>query len=129
MRGATQDVTVINKYTAPPPVREAYNITHLYGVHFEGTKAANVMRSGMRDADKVFVNIPLSVRTSDDKTYLTPKEFLKAAEGHWTLREGDIIIKGITDDPKAANHDFAYVISSIDFKDSGKSPHWEVSGG
>lgn len=106
---------------------------HIYGVHWENVKAVNVINSGMSDADSIVVYIPMSART--DKKYKQPKEFEKAHDGCFTLRPGDVIVKGIvsyegTIAKITDTFDNSAVITSVDAFDYGSYDmrHWEVSG-
>ena len=107
--------------------------THIYGVHWENVKAVNVINSGMSDADSIVVYIPMSART--DKKYKQPKEFEKAHDGCFTLRPGDVIVKGIVSYEGTIAKitdvfDNSAIITSVDAFDYGSYDmrHWEVSG-
>lgn len=104
---------------------------HLYGVHWEDCKAANVVKSGMRDADGVMVYIPIDVQC--DKAYKTPKAFAENPVGAYTFRPGDMLVKGevaYAGDIAGltAAFDSACVITSVDLFDYGTLAHWEISG-
>lgn len=126
--------------------RKIYNATVLKGVLFDATKAANVNKSGLVNADSVMVYIPFAVDTGV-KTYLPPVAYGESAEKvkHWTLRTGagDFFVKGEIIDPGESRdgtpHDYeymrtyyddVYLVSTVDRKDFG-SPDmrlWEVGG-
>lgn len=126
--------------------KKVYNATVLKGVLFDATKASNVNKSGLVNADSVMVYIPFNV-DSGAKTYLPPVEYSASAEKekHWTLRTGknDFFVKGETIDPgeswdgtphdyeyMRSHHDYVYLVSTVDMKDFGEPgmQHWEVGG-
>ena len=130
------DITVINRVYDKTTRLDGLVCTHIYGAHWEDTKAANVIKSGMKDADKTTVYIPFKARVGGGKSYRPPLEFKKAPKGCFTLREGDFIVKGIAEYSGSAAKleeafDSVITINSVDTYDYG-SPylrHWEVSGG
>ena len=112
---------------------EELSTTQIYGVHWEDRKSVNVIKSGMADADSVELYIPMSAKT--DKKYKQPKDFEKNSDGCFTLRPGDVIVKGIVtyegNAAKLANEfDNSAVITSVDTFDYGRQnmKYWKVSG-
>lgn len=112
---------------------EELSTTQIYGVHWEDRKSVNVIKSGMADADSVELYIPMSAKT--DKKYKQPKDFEKNSDGCFTLRPGDIIVKGIVEYKGAVakllnEFDNSAVITSIDTFDYGRQnmKYWKVSG-
>lgn len=112
---------------------EELSTTQIYGVHWEDRKSVNVIKSGMADADSVELYIPMSAKT--DKKYKQPKDFEKNSDGCFTLRPGDVIVKGIVtyegNAAKLANEfDNSAVITSVDTFDYGgqNMKYWKISG-
>lgn len=122
------DVTIFNKYIENRETK--YQKSYIYGVHWEDSKGANVLKSGLDNADKSIIYIPFY----NGKNYLKPKEFVKDNIGNFTLQHEDIIVKGIIDDEfttiKAleAKYDDVRMITKVDTRDFGseRMQHWEV---
>lgn len=132
------------------------HITVLYGVLMDASKAANVRASGLTGADAVNLYIPFDVKAVDgadieqeeptQKKYAEPLEFYNTDDknGIWTMTvKGDktasvdgscFFVKGIAVHPDLESdaiemmYNEVYDISSIDKKDFGGLPHWEVGG-
>lgn len=128
------DMTVYNKYYDNVAGHDKYQRTIIKNVHWEDTKAANVIKSGLENADGIFISIPFLSETS--RAYIKPKEFSKLSDktGNFTLQAGDRIVKGsidfeITGAIKNLDESFeAFTITTVDTFDFG-SPHmhhWEV---
>ena len=127
------ECTVFNVVYNKEKRLEELSTAHIYGIHWEDNKSVNVVKSGMSDADKVEIYIPMSAKT--DKKYKQPKKFEKNSDGCFTLRPGDIIVKGIVEYKGAVaklsnEFDNSIVITSVDTFDYGKQnmKHWKVSG-
>lgn len=114
---------------------ETYQRWGLIAVHWENRKAANVLRSGLLEADSVMVMVPYAIGSK----YLLPFAWqaLPDKTDRWTLQVGDYLVKGlVTDEIEAgftisdlkAKYDDCVRITSVDTFDIG-SPrmyHWEV---
>ncbi len=125
--------TIYNKYVAAGA--EAYQRTVLVAVEWENRKAANVVRSGLLEADAVAVYVPFNLGTN----YLKPVAWqaLISKTGKWTLQVGDYIVKGLVlsdissvftiSDLKQAYNDVVR-ITSVDTFDLGSSRmnHWQI---
>lgn len=139
---APHTVTVYSPVEDPVTFEVTQHITVLRGVLVDASKASNVRTSGLEGADSVNLFIPFSVKASDglslmDKSYVAPKEFESAADksGLWTLRIGDVFVKGeVVEDNDFqyinANYDDVYRITKVDKKDFGSESmrHFEVGG-
>lgn len=143
-------VTVYNAHENVDTLKNEYNITVLEGVLLDISKGANVMKSGLENADAAILFVPFSVKavngiTGKRQTYLEPKEYERAENKglHWTLRTGGqssskdcFFVKGRVVEEDAdfqainAYHDDVYRVSSVDPRDFGSADmqHWEVGG-
>lgn len=124
------DCTVFNRLYDPATRQDTWKATQLQGVFWENRKAANVIKSGMKEADSVLIFIPFSMTG-----YQPPKEFKRDPVG-WTLRPEDWIVKGHVEyegpiTGLADRFDNVVAITSVDTMDYGSPDmqHWEVSGG
>lgn len=135
-------VTVYNTDQHPVTFEPMSGITILNGVLFDASKAANVSKSGLQNADSVNLYIPFDVEAIDGvslfpKTYLTPKEYRKADDKSqfWTLdTKNCFFAKGSVVEPERdfmyinANYDDVHEVTSVDTKDFGNLKHWQVGG-
>lgn len=129
------DITIFNKHVDPTTRGEVWQRTQIVGVTWENSKAANVLRSGLIEADKVAVYIPYARGAS----YLSPRAWqaLSVKTGRWTLQAGDVLVRGlISEDIDAdytisnlkAEYDDVMVVRSVDLMDAGSQAlwHWQV---
>lgn len=128
------DMTIYNKYIASGD--EAYQRTVISDVEWENRKAANVLASGGNiTADQATVYIPYARGAA----YLAPKAWaaLVSKTGYWTLKPGDVIVRGTATDEIAgaytmtslrAEYDDVLVITSVDLMDLGSQSlwHWQI---
>ena len=89
----------------------------LKGVLWEGTKAANVIKSGMENADSTVIYVPLPVCGNTEDP----------------IKKGDYIVKGdetYIGGPAALTQSFpaAIKVTSVDTFDFGGLQHYKVSG-
>lgn len=130
--------TLYNYYRNPDTKQEQWNPVHLEHVHWNASKGANVIASGLANADglKVFIWFD---EPAGGKTYLPPEEYAALSPAgvvnHWTLTPNakDRIVKGtVTETMQAAQaaHDEFYTITNVDTFDMGGRimRHWEASG-
>ncbi len=129
------DLTVFNKYVDATTRSEVWSRTQIKDVTWENGKAANVIASGLLEADKVTVYIPYARGTS----YLAPRAWqaLSAKTGRWTLQQGDILVRGLVGETIGADYtisdlkrdyDDVVAIRSVDLMDNGSQAlwHWQV---
>lgn len=119
------EVTIFNKKYDESIKDYVYIRTYLVGVNLDLTKAINVIKSGLENANTGTLVVPESVE-SEEKLFLRPKEYkrakvfnpltvrdvnksevntmdkikvlsLKNSEEVWTLQPGDIIVSGLID--------------------------------
>ena len=121
------DCTVFNRYVDKTEHIEKYKRTVLRGVFWEDTKAVNVIKSGMSDADSAAIYIPFR------NGYKPPLEWEKNAPEGFTLRPGDRVVKGEiafsgTMAELSKQFDSVLTITSVDTCDFGSAAmrHWEV---
>lgn len=140
-------VTIYNVGENPDTLRQEYNITFLRGVFLDRREAANIEKSGLRDADAATLFIPFSVDAVDavtetPKQYIGPKAYRQLEDVHdyWTLEGGGLasgadsfFIKGeIVNYSGYAKlremYDDVYDITTIDTRDFGSEDmqHWQV---
>ena len=144
-------VTVYNVGENPETLQQEYNVTFLRGVFLDRRQAANIEKSGLRDADSATLYIPFTVEAVDavtetPKQYMPPKAYRAAeAEGidvsdYWTLEPGGLasgmdsfFIKGEVLNYNGygylrEHYDDVYDISTIDTRDFGSADmqHWQV---
>lgn len=118
-----------------------YLRTMLDAVFWDGSQGTRYSQGARHSQDALFVAIPFSVETG--KKYLPPKEWERAgmedAKKHWTLKPGDLIVKGecpYLHSPESpigiltSQYDNVYTITLVDTADFGSEDmqHWEVSG-
>ena len=140
-------VTVYNVSENPDTLELEYNVTFLRGVFLDRHEAANITKSGLRDADAATLFIPFSVEAVDavtetPKQYISPKAYrqLEDTSGHWTLEGGGMssgadsfFIKGEVLNYNGyarmrEMYDDVYDITTIDTRDFGSEDmrHWQV---
>lgn len=146
---APHTVTVYNAQENVDTLKIEHNITILKGVFLDISKAANVAKSGLVNADAATLFIPMSIKaingkTGAEQTYLPPKEYMSLGDpsAHWTIRASGVLsnkdcffVKGEVVDERDfeeinASYDDVYRVSSVDPRDFGSEHmrHWEVSG-
>lgn len=122
------DMTIFNRYVENRETK--YQRSHVIGVHWEDTKGANILKSGLESADASQIYIPFE----HGKNYLPPKGWKKNREGHFTLQEEDVVVKGIIEDEFTSvkdlekKYDSVRMITTVDTRDYGsyRLRHWEV---
>ena len=140
-------VTIYNVGENPDTLEQEYNMTFLRGVFLDRRQAANIEKSGLRDADAATLFIPFSVEavdavTGDPKQYIGPKAYrqLADASGYWTLEPGGLasgadsfFVKGevvnyLGYGKMRELYDDVYDITTIDTRDFGSPDmqHWQV---
>lgn len=129
------NLTIYNKSVDPLARGEVWTRHQVTNVAWENCKAANVIRSGLLDADKVTVYIP-AARGVD---YLSPLAWqtLFNKNGKWTLQIGDVIVRGLVEDEinpgftisdLKRKYDDVLTIRSVDSMDLGSLAlrHWQI---
>lgn len=140
-------VTIYNVGENPDTLEQEYNMTFLRGVFLDRRQAANIEKSGLRDADAATLFIPFSVEAVDavtgaPKEYIGPKAYRQLADtsGYWTLEPGGLgsgadsfFVKGevvnyLGYGKMRELYDDVYDITTIDTRDFGSADmqHWQV---
>ena len=142
-------VTVYNISENPDTLETERNITILDGVFLDISKAENVQKSGLANADSAMLYIPFDVHAHDpftgkNKAYIEPKRYEELADktGYWTLRTSSdasaascffvkgFVVENVPYGTIRNKHDFVYDVSSVDTRDFGSQSmqHWQVGG-
>ena len=140
-------VTIYNVGENPDTLEQEYNMTFLRGVFLDRRQAANIEKSGLRDADAATLFIPFSVEAVDavtgtPKQYIGPKAYRQLADtsGYWTLEPGGLasgadsffvkgeIVNYLGYGKMRELYDDVYDITTIDTRDFGSADmqHWQV---
>ena len=127
------NITIYNKVYDDDKGYDTYQRTVIKGVHFEDSKGANVIKSGLENADRASIYVPFKSEMS--RQYLSPIEFKKLDDKskYFTFEKGDRLIKGDIDfEPTTEksideNYD-AFTITSVDIFDFGSENmrHFEL---
>lgn len=122
--------TVFNRRLVGEERREVFTPTLLEGVYWQGGGA---MRDRKQPSDgNIEVYIPCSIPAA--RRYLPPRAYAAQPDGHWTLREGDLLCRGARDTARCAcarallEEEEAVSIMSISENRFGSEglQHWEV---
>lgn len=140
-RALPHTVTLFNFISSG--VYAAVILEHVYS---EGTKKANIDKTGAANADSIFmlidyINTNVKDRGGNALSYLPSKEYQALANkaGHWTLQDGskDLFVVGLTDPSKdgdintvksAYDTHAVKVVDTLYHPFSTKIHHFEVSG-
>lgn len=137
--------------TDPSTIKDVIinHITILRGVLLDASKAANIRATGLTGADAVNLYIPRGVEavdgvTGEDKQYVDSIYFWRSdnKSGIWTMSvggtkthgvngscyfvKGEAVHPDLSVDAIEMMYDHVYDITSIDDKDFGGLPHWEI---
>lgn len=129
------DITIYNKFVDPATHSEAWIHNQVEDVIWEDTKAANVIASGLLEADRYTVYIPMA----RGENYHTPIAWQAMIDKgtSWTLQLGDVIVRGLVDDDISdtftisdlkKKYDDVAVIRSVDRMAQGSLVlrHWQI---
>lgn len=115
------DLTVYQRGVNATTRSETWTIAHIPGVFWEESKAANVMRSGLLEADRVTVYVPFS-------------------RGAQQIQVGDVIVRGkvyeaisstFTISDLRSRYPESGSVRSVDRMDQGSLHlrHWQIGAG
>lgn len=142
-------VTVYNAHENMDTLKPEYNITVLEGVFLDISKGANVVKSGLENADAAKLFIPFGIEavngvTGQSQTYIDPKAYerLEDKSAYWTIRAGGTtsvndcffvknrVVSDMDFQDLNSYYDHVFRVSSVDLRDFGSESmrHWEVSG-
>lgn len=129
------DLTLYNKYVDPATRSEKYQRTVIHEVLWENRKAANVIKSGLMEADQASIYIPFQ----RGACFLSHTEWqaLTSKTGWWTLQVGDFVVRGVVTDEITssftitglkAKYNDVLSIKSVDTMDYGSQAlrHWQI---
>lgn len=127
------DITLYNRYIDSSRT-EKYQRTVVSRVVWQSQKAIARAKEEVA-ANTALVMIPFERGAA----YLEPKAWDASRANHWTLREGDLIVRGVVDDEISGGytitslrdeHEQVVMITSVDAMDQGSAnvQHWEVNG-
>lgn len=132
------DLTIYNKVYDRDTGTNRYYRTVLKGVNWQDTTAVQPDGKGIASADVAEVYIPFTVET--EKQYRKPENFMAEADKSriFTFREGDLLVRGITETELGSTKDEEYLKNScgkvrsaamVEFNDSGsiEIQHWKVT--
>ena len=126
------NLTIYNKYIASHT--DAWQRTVIYGVMWDSSKASNVRATGGEMyANQATIYIPFASATN----YSDPIAWATAKTGKFTLKPGDVVVKGAVSDEITsgftmtdlrAKYDNVLTIASVDTKDFGSASmqHWQI---
>jgi len=129
------DLTIYNKYIDGTTRNEKYQRTTITGVMWQSAKASSAKNGGLLASNTATIFLPFARGTQ----YKEPQTWLALATktGYWTLKEGDILVKGIVTDEITslftatnlkAKYNNVVIITSVDSMDMGSADmqHWQV---
>lgn len=95
------NMTLFNSIYNPDTERTEYKRTYLYDVDWQAGKKISEDGKGIISYDLITCFIPFNTKTSDNKIYKTPGEFINLGteeiDKYFTFKKGDYIVKGIVD--------------------------------
>ena len=124
------DMTIFHRAYDTKADLDVYHCFHLHGVFWDEAQRANVIKSGLENADVVSVMIGFDV-DADGLDFAPPKQWTPGA-GKWTMQPGDTVVRHLVNASSAAQIRAlpypAYTVTRVDTKDFGSENvrHWEV---
>jgi len=128
-------LTIYNKYVDGTTRAEKYQRTVVGSVMWQGAKASSAASGGLLASNTATVFIPFALGAA----YKEPQAWLALSSktGYWTLREGDILVKGTVTDTISdsftmtalkAKYNNVVMVTSVDIMDMGSAhmQHWMV---
>lgn len=135
MKECKETITVFNSYLDEDGL-DAYSPTVIDGVSWYSEVVSNVDSGGLIAANRYSIRIPVDADFSD-KEYVAPADFSReTVDGHFTLKQGDLIIHGIVTDaegitPADLAEKYGEVVTILGVTDNRERPHgkhWKVTG-
>jgi hypothetical protein len=132
MQLCNETITVFNARLDAETGFDVYSPTVINGVSWHCELASTVDSSGLKAANKFTIRIPADADCSG-KAFAPPPEYTGLeASGYFTLRSGDIVVKGaVTGSLRPAELLKQYeggTILGVSDNRRGRSPHWKVVG-
>jgi len=136
MRLCNEAITVYNATLDTVSGYDVYKRTVITGASWFCDIAANVDGTGLKAANKFIIRIPVDADFGG-KAYLPPLEYAQSdtPDSHFTLREGDFIVRGIAseENPRPADlhknyGEVATILGITDDRRGRFAQHWKVVG-
>lgn len=132
MKLCDETITVFNRILDDEGY-DAYIPTVIRGASWFCEVASAVTDTGLNAADKYTIRIPEDADFGG-KSYASPAEY-KESEGSFTLRNGDVIVKGEVTDmdltPAKLQKAFGQIVTILGVTDNRRARnarHWKVVG-
>ncbi len=133
MRLAQEVITVFNQSLDEDTGYDIWTPTWIRGASWYSNVTSAVTNDGLIAADQYTIRIPTGVTTQNDRPYAKQGEYIPGQ--NWTLKHGDIIIKGketSTDlNPKQLREKYGEIVTIVSVTDNRRAPrakHWRVVG-
>ena len=133
MKLCSETITVFNAGLDEKTGYDVYTPTVITGVSVFCEIASTVDSSGLKAANMFKIRIPIDADFSG-KTYVTPAEYALNPKRRFTLRQGDVIVRGkekTAMDPAALQKKYGEIITVLGVTDNRRAPegkHWKVVG-
>lgn len=136
MKLCNESITVYNAKLNKDTGYDEYHRTVISGVSWFCEIASNVDGKGLTAANKFIIRIPTDADFSG-KTYLPAKAYAESTspDSCFTLREGDIIVRGIAPElsphPADLHSKYDEVVTILGITDNRRGnhgKHWKVVG-
>lgn len=132
MKLANDTLTIIGSYLDTEEDTTAYTYTVIPGISWYSTIKTSVGDTGLKSGNLFTIRIP---KESGDAvgTYVDPGSYTGAA-GTFTLRQGDVIVRGAVSGMSPAqalkaNPGSSFRIMGVtDNRRAPNAPHWKVTG-
>lgn len=122
------DMTIWNKYAENG--KEAFRRTQIKNVSWVDGRGVTVNNTGFSTHDEIRIRIPLIATFEGDREYIDSVEARKGLpQGRWTIRNGDVVQRGLSGEEKPPAYGVFEVVSYSDNRDVRSSPnlrHWRI---
>nr|DAU84165.1 MAG TPA: hypothetical protein [Caudoviricetes sp.] len=123
------DLTLYHIWLSPETQKKEYRRTIIRNIHWYTNQKTTVGDGGLRSADEYKIRIPLE--SCND--YLPPEAYRKNPDGHWTVDNGDLFVRGELelDIEKASELSGYHPGQVLSWSDNrrGSLPHIRIGGG
>ena len=121
------DITLYHACADPEQKRKIYRRTVIHGVHWF-TNQRTTVNDGLKSADEYRIRIPQEACAG----YLPPYQYRSSPEGHWTIENGDLFVRGVCelDIEKASDLALLHPGKVLSWSDNrrGVTPHIRIGG-
>ena len=123
------DITLYHVWLNPETRKKEYRRNIIRNIHWYTNQKTAVGDGGLRSADEYKIRIPLE----SCEGYLPPAEYQENPDGHWTVENGDLFVRGGLDleigkTSELARYHPGQVLSWSDNR-HGNQPHIRIGGG